>query len=150
LVYDSLRQLQGDEQTFLQLNRVLESRMRSWPIHNNVIAPLLAELGIRLSEISHINVVAWRSNTPKPLCRQSWQKFTKRQVDTLQPGRIVTLGLSAGHYVKKLYEGPAPVDEIERSIGDKYVSPATRRDIDSIVASVKSAVKAHSAEKQGR
>lgn len=132
LVYTALDELDGKEPSVAELSRVIASVMPSWPIFMNCIQPILTRLGLTVHDIALINLLPWRSDSPHVLYEMSWRKIVNRQVDALAPARIIALGSKTsgtGYYVDKYYTGPAPVQAVRRSIGDRRISAETAEDV---------------------
>ncbi len=108
--------------------------MITWNIVQNVVKPLLDELGLTFDKIAYLNLMKFRTignDPPGTLYNRSWPK-TVEQLNALSPGLVVALG--KGTYSKFInkYRGSADHDRVERSIGDRVLPPQGQLDIKRI------------------
>lgn len=110
--------------------------MPDWPLIRNVVGPLLARIGIDLPDIAFTNIAKFRtanSSFQAVIYERSWG-FTLQQIELLQPGNIICLGEKTGAAFRRRYKGIVPVHRIRRAIGDTYLPPTGRQDIQDIIS----------------
>jgi hypothetical protein len=113
---------------------VTEEVAPTWRFNRILTARVLDALGLRWPQIAYLNLLKWRSKGKASLAtlyNWSWEKHTSAQIQALEPGRVIVLGVGAG----RAYEAKAGVGAckvIPRTRGDSYISDAAQRAIEEL------------------
>lgn len=137
--FRELRDAKGENAQASAMHQMSEDWIDIQKSHNiwRLISAVLHATGENFNEIAYINIVPFRTREDKlprkaELAR-SWTLASKRQVDALQPKRIIALGKKA--YKAMLSAGADQQCEIiliKRTIGDSYICAEAREVLDNL------------------
>ena len=100
-------------------------------IMNVVVKPVMDGVGCSYDSIAYMNVLKWRTKDSKrlaPLYKLSMKAHTLGQLEALDPGVIVLLGVGVSNVLHRIPEFRQSYAEhcitIPRTVGDHYLAPA--------------------------
>lgn len=107
-----------------RLMATLADIMLGWKIVQNCqIERILSSKGMRFTEIAFVNLIAWRTQSsaiPASAYEAAWDSQVREQLSTLDPGRVIALGVPARNWLKKGgIETFEPADTIKRRQADR-------------------------------
>jgi len=99
-------------------------------IYQTVVHPLLSALGMRDHDVAFINRFPFRvrgnSRVRVAMDDAAWRLAVERQIEAVQPGAIIALGVAAGTVLRNRYKGYARVWVLPRSNGDYSLTAGAR------------------------
>jgi hypothetical protein len=108
------------------MNTAWVRNMRVWNLRR-ILEPVLDALRCSTDEVAFLNAVPYRTREDRlPSAharRQAWALVTAPLLQLLEPGVIVALGQKAGDVLDQQYRGGATTFTVQRSNGDKYLTP---------------------------
>lgn len=133
VIYEALRSLDGTEESFWNLNQLIQESMPTWPVYGSAIQPLLEKAGQTIADIAFLNILPLRADRANRarLYDVAWSTVTRKQVVALQPKLILCLGKEAYDFVRTMWT-ETPVYLIRRPTGDKTTLPTYRDTQDDI------------------
>ena len=106
-------------------------------IYQTVVHPLLSACGKRDHDVAFINRFPFRirgnAHIRAAMDNAAWRLAVERQIEAVQPGAIIALGVAAGTVLRNRYKGHARVWVLPRSNGD-YSLTAGAQDLISELA----------------
>jgi hypothetical protein len=116
---------------FDKFNGYLLFCINKWKLFNNYIKPALRRFETRLSSIAFLNILHWRTQSdvnPRRLYEINWNKYTRKQIEALQPGVIIVLGKNAAKWFKEKWakENVVPDVVVEYITRERNISKKER------------------------
>ncbi|GEM_PF-1436049 len=109
---------------------------RAHQIYKTLFLPLFEAGGKVDDDVAFLNAFPFRCRDNKaPSTRMyaaAWRLAVSRQIEALQPGKILALGIATGRAIERFYSGSADFVVLERSNGDRYLKESTHRVIAAI------------------
>ena len=109
---------------------------RTHQIYRTLFLPLFQAGGKVDEDVAFLNAFPFRCRDNKaPSTRMyaaAWRLAVSSQIEALQPGKIIALGIATGRAIERFYGGPADFVVLERSNGDRYLKESAQRVIAAI------------------
>lgn len=96
-------------ESFRNLNGELSRLMPTWKIYQRFVEPVLKFGDLSLSDAGYLNLLKWRTKERSGLNRLydlSWKDHTREQVELLDPGVVVVIGVDASRAFSQQYSVP--------------------------------------------
>ena len=142
-LYDAFRALRdtGDDPdlrrgNFETMSDIWIENQSRHRIYSNLIRHALDAGGLEDHDVAFLNLFPYRTRENKrptsSMLRSAWNIAVSRQIEALQPGRIIALGIAVSDALDTLYEGRLPVTVLRRSNGDHYLTAEAKSAISEL------------------
>ncbi len=126
---DRLSRFETMSSTWIELQRAHQ-------IYKTLFLPLF-EAGRKVDDdVAFLNAFPFRCRDNKApstgMYDAAWRFAVSRQIEALQPGKIIALGIATGRAIERFYSGSADFVVLERSNGDRYLKESAQRVIMAI------------------
>jgi len=126
---DRLSRFERMSATWIELQRAHQ-------IYKTLFLPLFEAGGKIDDDVAFLNAFPFRCRDNKaPNTRMyaaAWRLAVSRQIEALQPGKVIALGIATGRAIERFYSGSADFVVLERSNGDRYLKESAQRMIAAI------------------
>jgi hypothetical protein len=109
---------------------------RTHRIYRTLFLPLFRAGGKTDQDVAFLNAFPFRCRDNKAptmgMYTTAWKLAVSRQVEALQPGKIIALGVAAGRAIERFLHGSADLVVLERSNGDRYLKDSAQRVMEAL------------------
>ena len=109
---------------------------RTHQIYRTLFLPLFRAGGKTDQDVAFLNAFPFRCRDNKAptigMYSTAWKLTVSRQIEVLQPGKVIALGMAAGRAIERFLRGSADLVVLERSNGDRYLKDSAQRAIEQL------------------
>ena len=109
---------------------------RTHQIYKTLFLPLFQAGGKVDEDVAFFNAFPFRCRDNKApttgMYVTAWRLAVSNQIEALQPGKIIALGIATGRAIERFYTGLADFVILERSNGDRYLKESAQKVIMAI------------------
>jgi hypothetical protein len=109
---------------------------RTHQIYRTLFLPLFRAAAKTDEDVAFLNAFPFRCRDNKApsigMYANAWRLAVSRQIDALQPARIIALGVATGRAIERFPRGSGELIVLERSNGDRYLKDSAQKVIAAI------------------